>query len=422
MIESPESTESPYIGWPGHPRLHARNLLSLTFYWFPNNVLWTGLLLIIMPAKVLLLVGSGQSTSHLSLTQLVGDFMAVLAAPLFGAISDRWRSRMGRRRPLMAIGVIGTIVFFLVMGLAQNFSLFLIGFVGLQLFNNVAGASYAGLIPDLVPPGQRGTASGFMGIWNQAAVIVGAFLALAAAGMGYFWITAGLIGLGLIVTLAFVREHPADGRGSFNLGAFIRGFWITGAEYRDFWWVFVTRFLVMMGLYVLEYYLSYYLRYVFGIKNPSSDVFLILVVLTITSLLSVLAAGYISDRLKKRKILVTSAGILMGACSLLFVFMHSLTGIYVAALLFGLGYGTYQSTDYALVVDTLPGNTAAKDMGIWGLSTTVPQILSASLGLIVASAVIPHFGYSLGYRALFAVTCVLFLLGSILVWKVKKVA
>ena len=413
--------DSPYLGWPGKRRLSIWNQLSLTFYWFPNNVLWTGLLLIVMPAKVISLVGSAASTAHLSAAQAIGDVMAVLAAPIFGAVSDRWRTRLGGRRPQMAVGVVGNILFFLLMGFAPNFTVFVIGFVGVQFFNNVTGSAYAGLIPDLVPPEQRGIASGFMGIWNNAAVLVGALLALVLAGMGYWYATAVLLLLGVAVTFLFVREPKPPSAEPFRLGAFLRSFLIGGREYRDFWWVFATRFLVMMGLYVLEYFLSYYLRFVLGIKNPNQDIFLILALLTVTALMSVLTAGYISDRLGRRRILVTVAGILMGACSLLFVFMHSLTGIFVAALLFGFGYGTYLSTDYALVVDTLPGKTAAKDMGIWGLSTTVPQILSAGLGLAMASLVIPHFGYSAGYRLMFAVTFVLFLHGSILVWQVKKV-
>lgn len=414
--------DSPYLGWPGQPKLRLGHFLSLTFYWFSNNTLWTGLLLIVMPAKVMQLVGSAQSTGHLSLVNLAGTLVAVLAAPIFGAISDRWQTKFGRRRPQMVIGVIGNIVFFLVMGFAANFVTFLIGFVGVQLFNNVAGSSYTGLIPDLVPHAQRGTASGFMGTWNQLAVIVGALLATSLAGMGYWYATALILLLGLVVTLIFVREPAPPIAKPFQLSSFLRGFLIGGPDYRDFWWVYVTRFLVMMGVYVLEFYLAYYLQFVMGIKHPGSTVFLILIVLTVTALLSVLSAGYLSDRLGRRKFLVTWAGVLMGLSSLLFVFMHSMAGIYVATAIFGLGYGTYMSTDYALVVDTLPSKNAAKDMGIWGTSTTLPQVLASTIGLTMAAVIIPHWGYSLGYRSLFAVTFVLFLLGSVLVRKVRKVA
>jgi MFS family permease len=378
--------------------------------------------MIIMPAKVEQLVGKALSTGHLSAVVLAGTIVAVLAAPIFGAISDRWQMKSGRRRTQMAVGVIGNIVFFLVMGFATNFATFLIGFVGVQLFNNVAGSSYQGLIPDLVAHEQRGTASGFMGTWNNLGVIVGAGFAFALAGMGYWYATAILLLLGLVVTLLLVREPRPPVAQPFDLGAFLRGFLIGGAEYRDFWWVYLTRFIVMLGLYVLEFYLSYYLQFVMGVKNPAGTIVLILIILTVAALLTGLSGGYLSDRVGKRKFLVTWAGILMGLASLLFVFMHVMIGIYVAAAVFGLGYGAYMATDYALVVDTLPTKNAAKDLGIWGTSTTLPQTFASMIGLALAALVIPHWGYSVGYRSLFAVTFVLFLIGSVLVRKVRKVA
>lgn len=414
--------DSPYLGWPGKEKLSVWNLLALNFYWFPNNVLWTGLLIIVMPAKVMQLVGAQASTGHLSEVQLIGDIMAIIASPLFGAISDHWITRMGRRRPQMIVGLIGNVFFFLMMGFAHNFSTFLVGFIGVQLFNNVSGSAFQGLIPDLVPQWQRGKASAFFGLYDNAAVLVGAVLATVLAGMGYWYAASALLVLGVAITVFFVQE-PVPPKGEpFRLGKFFASFLIGGPEYRDYWWVFVTRFLVMMGLYVLEYFLSYYLQFVLHIKNPKTDILIILAVLTVTALLAAVTGGYISDRIKKRRILVSTAGILMAACSLLFVFLDSLTGIFVAAALFGVGYGAYKSVDLALVVDTLPSTAAAKDMGIWGLSTTLPQSLSATIGLAMAAIVIPSVGISEGYRLMFAMTFVLFLVGSILVWQIRKVA
>ena len=414
--------ESPYLGWPGKKKLGVWNLLALNFYWFPNNILCTGLLIIIMPAKVLQLVGARASTGHLSEVQLIGDVVAIIAAPLFGAISDHWITRMGRRRPQMIVGLIGNVFFFLMMGFAHDFSTFLVGFAGVQLFNNISGSAFQGLIPDLVPPQQRGQASAFFGLYDNAAVLVGALLATVLAGMGYWYAASALLVLGVAVTIFFVQE-PVPPKGEpFKLGRFFASFLIGGPGYRDYWWVFVTRFLVMMGLYVLEYFLSYYLRFVLHVRNPQPDILIILAVLTVAALVAAVIGGHVSDRIKRRRILVSTAGILMGACSLVFVFLDSLTAIFVAAALFGVGYGAFKSVDLALVVDTLPSTAAAKDMGIWGISTTLPQSLSATIGLAMAALVIPAVGVGEGYRLMFAVTFVLFVLGSILVWQIRKVA
>ncbi len=120
--------------------------------------------------------------------------------------------------------------------------------------------------------------------------------------------------------------------------------------------------------------------------------------------------------------LVVFSGVLQGICALLFVFTHSLTAVYIAAAVFGVGYGAYQATDWALVVDVLPGRTAARDMGIWSISTNGPQMTGLLFGWLLSVLVIPHLSVSLGYCALFALTAVFFIVGSVLVWQVRRSA
>src|SRR3712207_2893510 len=52
---------------------------------------------------------AGKTTSY-SIAAGVGTLTAVLANPFFGRLSDRTRSRFGRRRPWIAVGLLGTTV------------------------------------------------------------------------------------------------------------------------------------------------------------------------------------------------------------------------------------------------------------------------------------------------------------------------
>lgn len=412
--------DSPYLGWPGRPHLSLGNQLALGLFWLPNNVLWTGLLLIVLPERVLALVGARAATGVLSWTSILGTIVAIIVSPVFGLISDHFRSRLGRRRPLMVWGSLLSLSFLLAIAYAPSLPLFVVGLVGVQFLNNVAQSAYQGLIPDLVPPSQRGEASGYMALYNQAGVIIGGVLGAFFSAIAFVWATIGLLILSLGATLGLVREPDSRALASEPVWVQLRHLLHLGPGYRNFWIVFWTRFLVLVGLYVLEQYLLYYLQFVLGIRSPQTDVFLILMVLSATALVSSLGAGYLSDRIGDRRRLVAFSGILQGICALLFVFSHSLTTVFVAAAIFGLGYGAYQSTDWALVVDVLPGRTAARDMGIWSISTTGPQMTGFIFGWLLSVLVIPHLGISLGYRALFALTAVFFVLGSLLVWKVRK--
>lgn len=417
------SAGSPYLGWPGRPRLSTWNQLSLGFLWFPNNILWTGLLLIVYPARVQAIEGVARSTGAYSWTSLLGVAVAIVVAPFFGSLSDSWRSRMGRRRPMIILGTLPAAVFLLILAYAPSLGLLAVGLIGVQIFNNFAQGAYQGLIPDLVPEDQRGTASGYMGLYNQLGVIVGGILGAFTAPVVFAWSVVMSLLAALGVTVGTVKEPPSLDAPPFRLKEKVQSFIISGPQYRDFRWVWLTRIVAFAGLYILENYLYYYLEYVLKAPSPRTDVFELLMILSATAGATVLLVGHISDRTGRRRIFVFAAGILQGLCALLFVLGHSMGVAYIAAALFGIGYGAYQSVDWALAVDTLPTRTgAAKDMGIWGISTTGAQLVASGLGALLAVAVIPALGLAAGYRILFAVAGILFVAGSLLIWRVRGVA
>ena len=413
---------SPYLGWPDRARLSLGNQLALGFFWLPNNLLWTGLILIVMPARVLALVGAQHSTGVLSWTTYLGAAAAIIVAPVFGAISDGWRSRMGRRRPLMALAALPSLAGILILVGAPTLAWFVVGLLAVQIFGNIVQASYQGLIPDLVPHRQRGTASGMMALYNQLGVIGGGLIAGFLSPFLFAWSSLGVMAAGFGVTFGLVKEPPSLDAKRKPWAEVFRSFFLRGSHYQDFRWVFSTRLLVMIGLYVLETYLFYYLHFVLGIANPGREVTYVLLILSFTAVFSSILAGVISDRVNRRRIIVSVSGVVMGICALLFVFSHTMTMVYVAAIAFGIGYGAYQSVDWALAVDTMPAGAAAKDMGVWSITVTLGQLLASLFGTFLAFAIIPALGTIATYRLMFGSTALLFLIGSALIWRVRRVA
>lgn len=90
----------------------------------------------------------------------LGAVAATVTNPLFGALSDRTRSRLGARHPW----IIGGSVFGLAsMGLllvAPSIGILLTAWVLVQVFYNALLAGAAGLLADAVPDAERGRASG----------------------------------------------------------------------------------------------------------------------------------------------------------------------------------------------------------------------------------------------------------------------
>ncbi len=404
-------------------RLTVDENLALSFFWLTSTAQWTALLIVVVPQLMLAMVGANHAGSAMSWLTAAGALVASAAKPLFGALSDRSRHPWGRRRPFMLAGVLGTAALLVGMSLTQQLTPFLLLYLGLQIFSNLATAPYQALIPDVVPPNQRGAASGYMGLMSQIAVMGGVLIPTFLSIRATFEVLAALQLLGLAVTLIGVPEAPELSKPTRWSGRqFLRAFWISPKQHRDWWWVFTTRLVIMLGFSTLEYYLYYYLHFVQHLANPHPMLDRALIAVTLASLISVLSAGWLSDRLKRRKVMVIAGGLIMGVAALGFVFTHSLAMVTLLAVLFGFGYGAYLSTDWALAVDVLPYSAqAAKDMGLWSISQTIAQTIATVIaGLFLTMAEL-HWSNPTAYRALFLITTVYFVAGSALVTRVKTV-
>ncbi|MEW6422549.1 MAG: MFS transporter, partial [Deinococcota bacterium] len=152
----------------------------LSAFWFGTAFHWLLLLLILMPANVVHFVGEGQKGTYLGGLTAIGAVMALVLPPLVGARSDR----TGKRLPYIRLGLGVNLAGLAVMAIAASalegmagFWIYVLGFLLVQFGNNYATAPYSALIPQLVPPEQRGHYSGVMGLLQAVGQLLGAVAA-----------------------------------------------------------------------------------------------------------------------------------------------------------------------------------------------------------------------------------------------------
>jgi MFS family permease len=125
---------------------------------------------------------------HLGLLTFVVLVIAMLVQPISGALSDRWVSRWGKRRPLILFGTIFDFVFLAILGWVGGLSWLALGYIGLQLSSNLARGPLQGLMPDKVPPEQLGIGSGIKNLIDMLGLVLSSLfwgrLLDAAAGRG----------------------------------------------------------------------------------------------------------------------------------------------------------------------------------------------------------------------------------------------
>ena len=411
-------------------RLRARDQFFLSCFWFAYNFHWGALLAIVLPSQIAAIVGDARKELFNGLIPALGAALSLVVTPIAGALSDRARGRFGRRRPFMVAGVLINVVFLLAMGGCSRGSTvwpFLLLYLGVQLGNNWAGGPYAGLIPDVVPPDQRGTASGWLALMTALGTLAGAIAAgQMVHGERYLPIylaIAAVVIVFLVLTVWGVRETPATPSDRSAHPTLWRNFIPRGPAHRNFYLVLVTRAMVTMGIYSVFTFFQFFLKDIIRPPNPVEQTSYLIAIIIAAGIPTSLVAGALSDR-HGRKPLVYLSGGLMALASVIFItvaFAPSLGFAFVVGGLFGIGYGAYQAVDWALAVDVLPkGEAAAKDMGIWHVSLVLPQVLAPAITGFTLAALKPT-GLLLGYTVVFVLTAVWFVLGTVFVRAIRGV-
>jgi MFS family permease len=420
-------------------RMNARQLFSISSYWFATNLLWAAFIVIVLPSEV-------KRLDPLHWAESLGLVFGICAVPGFlvplltGPLSDRCASRWGRRRPYMVVGVAVNLIGIVITWAGGSWLMlfvFAAGYFVMNVGNNIAGAAYNGVIPDLVPDAQRGEASGWMGAMTQAGNIVG----LVSAGVllylkhltaAYVVMSASLV-VFLLITLVGVREKPLkEAPPPIHWIDFLKSLWIDPRKYPDFAWVWFTRFLVVMGQYTIQEFVQSYLTDVVGVRETMREIVAMAIMVTILALATVtgLIGGNISDRVGRKPVIYVANTVMAITC-LALVFSPSLWYIFPVAGLFGLGLGAYYSVDWALGCDVLPNKEshAAKDMAVWHIAMVLPQTIAVPIASILLTRfphheVVTEVGrvthYSLyGYAAIFGLAAFYQLLGVVFLRNVR---
>ena len=409
----------------------ARNL-ALASFWFGLNFHWIPMLTVLVPFQAKGFLGVAQQGFAVSFVTAVGAIPATVVPPLVGYWSDRLNTRWGRRRPIILVGTLVNVLGLLIMFLAPNYAVMVAGYLVVQVSNNSAGAAYNAVVPDVVPEEAFGKASGVVGSMVQlgSAFGLGAIVAIALvlkqSPLLDYLVIAVVITLSMIPTLLVTR---GEGMGEIvkppsrpfreEVADFLRPL-----HSGDFAWVIATRTFITAGIYTLLPFLQFFFVDVVkvGEQNAVSFTGTWQLVLLLVATPFGLFGGWLSDRYGRKKF-VYASGALQGLVLLIFVVVYPTSPVLVIALgaLYGVGYGLYYAVDWALACDTLPDKSrSAKDMGLFHVSFTLPQVLLPAL----MGPLLDYFNgqhHNSGYRIVFSFAIVFFVLGTILVSRIRSV-
>ena len=431
-------------------RLRHVDFVVLSLYWVAIGYLWNSLTALILPDMIIHFVGQAHEGVAASVLKSIGTVMAIVWQPIVGGVSDRAVSPWGRRRPFIAAGTLGDLLFLAGIALAGNYWWLVVFYFLLQFASNTAQAPYQGLLPDVVPPEQRGDASGYYGVANLVGIAsgtVGAGLLLAQFGrVAAIASIAAVLLTTMLATVALVPDRVVPVESQFrSVRPMLVATFVVPLRHRAFLWLMASRLLIFMGFGGLQNFAYFYFDNVFFHHDAKATAIAASTLLGLSIAVAALVtwpASRLSERTGRRP-LIFAAGLFGAVGTLVLVFSHyqwlpdsvvaplarflkvpdlaaqaTLTGLVI-----GVGLGIFFSVDWAFIQDIIPANQGGLYMGFSNIATAGAGIIAVFIGgpLLDAFNGGPKIlGLPGGFPVVFAVFVVWFVIGSLSILKVPE--
>lgn len=370
---------------------------------------------VLFPQHLKDIVGGTHATTIFGIINSVNAVVSLVANLVFGNLSDRTRSRYGRRTPwIIGGGIFGGITLFFT-GISNNIWLMSLMYALCMIGVNAIVAPIMATFSDRIPSNARATMSAFSSagvtVGNALGTLIGAhFIAIQIPGFIASGVLMGIAGIAAVIIWPSEKSSkdlpPVKG----GLKEFLLSFRPPLKGARDFWLAFAGRTLLIFSYYMILNYQLYILEIYIGEgkEAAAATISTMSVITMIVGLVGSLISGTISDKVGRRKVPVIIASFLLALGYFLPWMLHSPLSMLLFAGFAGLGYAVYGAVDQALNVDVLPNKQAAgKDLGIINMATTLGQ----TTGPLITSALVALSGYKLVFPVaiVFAIVACIFI-------------
>lgn len=340
-----------------------------------------------------LLKAAGASDLLTGLLSSTRSIEGAIIQPTIGALSDRTRTRLGRRRPFIIVGVPLSAALFLfaatqheVLGLTLAIFLF-------SIFFNAAVDPYVALLADITTPDERGSLQGISTAVQLVSQV--AFLALIAAAVTTatvpewsYWLVAALMVVTFGLTVIGVREPAvADGPVAARARLGLRGYVTELAGQRQAMRYLATIFVFMLGFSAMLPFLTLFITV--DIQESEQVALGLAAATLLVTAASAVASGKLADRIGDKPVLVAGWTLLAVAAFGGLVIQH-LPETIAVVLIAGVGNGAATAAGWPLLASLVP----PEKTGVFaGLKTAAESIAVPASVTIAAELLIPRFSY-----------------------------
>ena len=342
------------------------------------------------------------------------SFVGAFIQPIVGRMSDRTRTRLGRRRPYFLAGIPLMCLALLILAMHPTFWVMLGIMTIAAFFLSIAWDPYMALLADLFPSDQRGRVGGLIGVGSGLGTVLLLVLAFSFWEQNEYWVFALTVAFLLLTwgyTFFTIREpalparEAAPARAANPIG-YIKSLrpYPEAAKYTiaiTFFWLGTggaLPFITPFGTHALHV--------------SDSEAFLLPLIAVVVNALAAVPVGFLADRFGKKRVMMVALA-LFGASSLIGSQSQTLWQAMIALGFIGLANAGMVQIN-PMLTDLVPKARVAEFIGLVSAVFSFAQPLGSMLigGIVfLATGVV---GLSDAYRWSFIAAALLVLVAAVL--------